>query len=409
MKTEIKKILEHFEKLRIKYQDRREYFQKVIDGFTRKSSQALRAKGLQLLDDSDRLSRELKNGLLVTAEGQVDAVVLEKKLKEFKKNYKELIELTKPMWRQWVEAVGIALVLALILRNFVFGLYHVPTGSAEKNILVGDRIWGNKMAYFFSEVKRGELVIFDNPTFDYDQEGSFKYYWQRYIGLPIPLLGLTGGPDNWVKRVIAVPGDIIEGRMEDGKTAVYRNGKKLDEPYVNTLPLIALRKTYGLIPLTHVGPFQIPSFLRYDTKIVNYTYDPSQSFEDQPYYTMTAEEVVRKIGSNQPELLMPFTATPDYRTYRNVDVFGPFKVPEGKYWVMGDSRKNSVDSRWWLFLDEKLVHGRASFVIYSVDSEEAFWLFDLIKHPIDFWTKHVRWNRFLSGLDGYKISNQPGE
>jgi len=71
---------------------------------------------------------------------------------------------------------------------------------------------------------------------------------------------------------------------------------------------------------------------------------------------------------------------------------------------MGDSRKNSVDSRWWLFLDEDFIHGRASFIIYSIDSQEAFWLFDLIKHPIDFWTKHVRWNRFFRGLNGHGVN-----
>ncbi len=409
MKPGIKAASQQFEAIKTKYLARREHFQKVINSLTSRSSKSTRMRGLQLLDDADKLMRELTNDLSITAEGQADPVLLQKKLVSFKKTYKELHELTKPVWRQWIEAIVVALVLAMVLRNFVFGLYHVPTGSAEKTILVGDRIWGNKMAYFFSNVKRGELVIFDNPTFDYERVGSFKYYWQRYIGLPIPFLGIGAGPDNWVKRVIAIPGDTIEGRMENGKTVVYRNGKRLDEEYVNMLPLIALHKSHGLIPLTNLGPIQIPGFLRYETKEVHYTYDPSQPFDQQPYYCMTPEEIIRRPDNNQPVLLYPFTPTPDYRTFRNVDVFGPFRIPEGKYWMMGDSRKNSVDSRTWLFLDERLIHGRASFVIYSVDSEEAFWLFDLIKHPIDFWTKHVRWNRLFKGLNGYTISNEPGK
>jgi hypothetical protein len=79
-------------------------------------------------------------------------------------------------------------------------------------------------------------------------------------------------------------------------------------------------------------------------------------------------------------------------------VFGPLTVPDGKYWMMGDSRKNSRDSRWWHFLDRERIHGRASFIIYSIDSEEAFWLFELIKHRINFWTKSIRFNRFFKIL-----------
>jgi hypothetical protein len=70
---------------------------------------------------------------------------------------------------------------------------------------------------------------------------------------------------------------------------------------------------------------------------------------------------------------------------------------------MGDNRKNSRDSRWWQFLDAEYIRSRASFVMWSIDSDEAFWFFDLIKHPIDFFTKHVRWNRFFKSLHTYQF------
>ena len=72
---------------------------------------------------------------------------------------------------------------------------------------------------------------------------------------------------------------------------------------------------------------------------------------------------------------------------------------------MGDSRRNSTDSRVWLFLDEDLIHGRASFIIYSIDSEEPFWLFELLRNPVRFFTKHVRFNRFFRSV----TSTQAGE
>lgn len=397
----MKTLLEKFEKLQAKYQAKRDYFKKVIDGFKTKQNLKLYQKGKQLLEEADTLIQELKSDFSLTAEGSAHKTILKLKIKSFQEAYKELHEMTKPVWRQWTEAIVIALVLALVLRNFIFGLYHVPTGSAEKNILVGDRICGNKMAYFFSPVKHSDLVIFDNPYFEYDRFSWLQYLWQRYVGFPIPILGLGTGPDNWVKRVIAVPGDVIEGRVEDGKTVVYRNGKKLDEPYVNALPLIRIRKYPGFIPFNHLGPIAVPQFLTYRTELRDYTYDPSKPYDQQPYYLMNEHDVVRRLDGKGPELSHAFSPTYDHRTGVCMDIFGPYVVPPGKYWVMGDSRKNSIDSRWWLFLDRSLVHGRASFIIYSIDSEEAFWIFELIKHPIDFWTKHVRWNRFFKGLNGY--------
>lgn len=337
-----------------------------------------------------------------------DLGVYKKRYKESKAALKELKEITKPMLRQWVEAIVIAFVLAFFVRNFIFGLYHVPTGSAEKNILVGDRIWGNKMAYFFGKPQCGDLVIFDNPKFDYQKTSGFGYWWQRYIGLPLPILGLGSGPDNWVKRVIAGPGDTIEGRLEDDKTVIYRNGKKLDEPYVNPYPLIKTKKTTGFFMGEHFGPFSIPSFLRYEEKIVHYTFVPGVALDEQPYYRLTEQEVIKNWATGEYDLSYAFTPSFDYSYagVRCVDNFGPFTLPEGKYWVMGDSRKNSQDSRYWLFLDEKLIHGRASFIIYSVDSEESLWLFELLKHPIDFWMKKIRYNRFFKSLHGYAVEEK---
>lgn len=411
----MKSLSQSFLKLSAVYLSKREKFKKALERMKRKGQFDLYQKASSLLEDAEQKLHELKGEFAVTADGRVSDS-LRAKYKAFRKTYKTLNEITKPEWQQWIEAVVVALFLAVILRNFIFGLYHVPTGSAEPNILVGDRIWGNKMAYYFGKVEHGELVIFDNPEFVYDTSNPIKHLWQKYVGFAIPLLGLSGGPDNWVKRVIAVPGDTLEGRVEDGKTVIYRNGLKLEEPYVNPYPLIRVRKDVGFIPFTHVGPLSIPSFLQKQNVERNYTYDPSKSFPEQPFYNMTEDEVVRKRSNNDLILAQAFSPTYmlaiDYgqsipsmgdqtEIVYTVDKFGPITVPDGKYWMMGDSRKNSRDSRYWGFLDKSLIHGRASFVIYSIDSEEAFWLFDLIKHPINFWTKHVRFNRFFKNLALY--------
>jgi len=325
-----------------------------------------------------------------------DYVRIRRLFRQMKKCYKELKGIAKPMWRQWFEAIIVAGTIAFFLRTYVFGLYHVPTGSAEPNILVGDRLYGNKLAYSLRSIKRGDLVIFDNPEFSYDRSSALQRWWQKYVG--IPFLGLKMGPDNWVKRVIAVPGDTIEGRMENGRTVLYRNGEKLDEVYVNPHPLLTLRKKVGFFDSYGVLGRILPAWLQKNERLVRYTYDVRLPLDQQPYYLMKPEEVVRHPKTGSP-LLLP-AGTPSYNMFgKNVDVFGPFVVPHGKYWMQGDSRLNSRDSRFWGFLDESLIQGKASFVIFSIDSEEVLWLFSLLKNPWYFFTKQIRWRRFFKRLN----------
>ncbi len=393
----MEKLRRSFEALCAKYLHRVSDFKEIIENWKTRGRISDYQKGQRLLDRAEECINQFRNNTAMDLKAKTTLY------SSLAASYKELGEITKPIWRQWTEAIVVAFVLAIFFRNFIFGLYHVPTGSAEPNILVGDRIWGNKMAYFFSKPHRGDLVIFDNPEFTYNQPSGLRYLWQRYVGLPVPLLGLGTGPDNWVKRVIAGPGDTIEGRLEDDKTVIYLNGKKLSEPYVNAYPLIRAIKDTGFFDGENFGPFPVPSFLRYTQKNVRYTFDPSLPLEQQPYYYLTDNEVMRKWNTGAYELDYAFTPSYSfgYSDQRCVDVFGPFTLPDGKYWMMGDSRKNSRDSRYWLYLDEKLIHGRASFVIYSVDSEEVSWIFDLLKHPIDFWRKHVRYSRFFKGLGAF--------
>lgn len=292
-----------------------------------------------------------------------------------------------------VAQVVILLLLLFAIRTFFFGFYQVPTGSMETTMLVGDRFFADKftpylrsgkrlIAGFWSEeaakkplFQRGSVITFNQPDYPYSKNWLMNL-WQRYVW----------GPSNWTKRIIGIPGDHVQGKIEDGKPVVYVNGKKLDEPYLNRYPLLAVWTARQCM---------LPSLIEPEADCLTYlSYDPSKSFDAQPFYRIDERNVVSH--PSVPTILKPGTPLDDYGFMgaggaKATDVFDVHLGPN-EYWVMGDNRLGSNDSRYWGPLDEKLIHGRILLRILSTDSSESWLLWDIIRHPIAFWSK-VRWSR----------------
>lgn len=263
--------------------------------------------------------------------------------------------------------VVILLLLVFLIRTFGFGLYQVPTGSMETTMLVGERFFADKLTPLFVPIKRGDIISFNNPNFDYS-DNFLKNLWQRYVW----------GPSNWTKRVIGIPGDHVQGFIEDGHPVVYRNGKKLDEPYLNKYPLIAV---WTQRPTVQAGKIFHHPRMNY------FSYDPEKAWNDQPFYNnINPVDIVDHLAIKK--VREPGTLLDD-----NVDVFD-VKLGENEYWVMGDNRLGSYDSRGWGILPGHLIHGKIKFCIWSLDSLGDWWIFDLLRHPVSFWS-NVRWNRCL--------------
>jgi len=271
------------------------------------------------------------------------------------------------------ESLIVIIPVAFVIRTIGFGLYQVPTGSMETTMLVGERFFADKLTPLFIPIKHGDIISFNDPIFDYS-DNPVKNLWQMY----------AWGPSNWTKRVIGVPGDHIKGVIEDGKPVVYRNGKKLDEPYLNKYPLIATYDPYKARTL----PFK--------------SYVPDVALDKQPFYILTPDEVRlgrRKAAQyGQPDMKYPGTVDQDVGMFgsRLGKPFDEFDVTLGsdEYWAMGDNRRGSSDSRAWGVLKRKFIHGKIIFRLYSIDSDEGWFIIDLLKHPIDFW-RRVRWGRCL--------------
>lgn len=144
----------------------------------------------------------------------------------------------------------------------------------------------------------------------------------------------AGQPErtNYVKRIVGAPGDTLY--MRDG--ILYRNGERADEPYAQ-----------------HSRPFEDP-------------YSPQ--FRWQRTYLV-------RDGKDRSE----------YRPTR--DNWGPIAVPGDRYFVMGDNRDNSEDSRYWGFVPVNAIKGRPLIIYYSYDRER------LVPFP---WLTEIRWDRLLN-------------
>ena len=256
-------------------------------------------------------------------------------------------------WRETLKIVVQALAIAIFVRVFFYQPFNIPSGSMKKTLLVGDYLFVSKLSYGYS-----------NYTFPHRVDLSMLgLSWINFPILPQKLFEgrLFGTPpkrgdvavfklprDNstdYIKRVIGLPGDEIQ--MRSG--VLYINGKE--------------------IPKKPVGSF----------------------------VTREDETGVRKIPVFEETL-------PEGRTYQVLDSEpnGPFdntdvfKVPAGHYFMMGDNRDNSLDSRapWNVgYVPFENFIGRAEVIFFSaaVDEPDALRL----TRPWT-WPSDIRWGRFFS-------------
>jgi signal peptidase I len=273
-------------------------------------------------------------------------------------------------FRQCFELLLVIFFVCLV-RTFIFGLYQVPTGSMETTMLVGERFFADKLTYFFRAPRQGEIIAFMQPTYHFSTN-PIKRFVERFIC----------GPENWTKRVIGCPSDHVQGKIEDGKAVIYLNGKKLDEPYLNKYPLITVR--------THGAHYVKKSF------------DASKPYDKQPFYHIEPDSLYADLFGT-PFLVYPHqvrhfnkAAYPGVHWGNGADEFDVHLGPN-EYWVMGDNRRGSHDSRYFGPIKQEDVFARISWLLFSIDTDESWVIVDLIKHPLAFWKK-IRFYRTLRPL-----------
>jgi signal peptidase I len=221
----------------------------------------------------------------------------------------------KSKFREYTEAIIIAIILALLIRTFIVQAFKIPSGSMKQTLLVGDQILVSKFLYgvkipftdirFFilRQPRRGDIIVFSFPqnkekeecrSFTQNVASRFGNVWSNKSLLYL----FKDDCRDFIKRVIGVGGDKIEIKNK----VVYVNNVALVEPYT--------------------------------------IYNSKSSGE----------------SAIEPR-----------------DNFGPVIIPRNKFLVLGDNRDNSHDGRFWGYVDMSEIKGRAFIIYWSWNSRNE-WL-----------------------------------
>lgn len=228
----------------------------------------------------------------------------------------------QPWWLDWTAGLFPVILVVFLLRSFLFEPFKIPSGSMIPTLLINDLILVNKFHYGV-RLPVINMKVLDNHSPQHGDVMVFRYP-------PKPSL-------DYIKRVVGVPGDEV----------AYLN-KKLT---INGKPL----------PKTSLPDFFDEDSLRYAKQFEEINGDRKYRLlndDDRPAFIPGADD-------------FPFKENCRYSSEGVV-----CKVPEGHYFMMGDNRDNSLDSRYWGFVPEKNIVGKAFFVWMNFGNLKRIGSFD---------------------------------
>ena len=127
---------------------------------------------------------------------------------------------------EWVVVLAGALLIAVVIKTFLFQAFYIPSDSMEPTLKVGDRVLVNKLSYRLHDVHDGDIVVFDRPSTTGQTVGGCD---GNQVTIPPSASFATEEVHDLIKRVIATEGQTVEQRGGQ----IYVNGQVLDEPYVH--------------------------------------------------------------------------------------------------------------------------------------------------------------------------------
>ena len=235
---------------------------------------------------------------------------------------------------EFIKTIFYAVIIAIIFRSLLFEPYNIPSGSMLPNLLIGDYLFVSKFSYGYSRFSFpfGVVPLPENRVFAAEPERGDVIVFKLPSNTSI----------NYIKRVIGLPGDRLQ--MKDRK--LFLNGHLVNQ------------YNDGKFKLVHNNQYE--QFLdKYKEKL-----DNGRSYS------------ILNLNDFQP-----------------LDNTKEFIVPDSHYYMMGDNRDNSLDSRangGWFVPFENLV-GKGNFIFFSISGDTRFWQFWR-------WPLNIRYNRIFKKI-----------
>ena len=225
----------------------------------------------------------------------------------------------KMYWKGWGYSIFVALIIATSFKSAIADWNIVPTGSMKPTIVEGDRIFINKLAYDL----KIPYTTWHIAEWGAPQRGDIVVFYSPADGKRL------------VKRVVGLPGDSLEMHNDrliiNGRNLTYESCEPMDNTTDNGSPWGRIGNNYRFI----------------------------ENLD----------------GVRHPIMIIP--QRPALRS------FGPVTIPKGKYFMMGDNRDNSADSRYFGFVGRNQVVGQALEIVISLDINHNY---------------QPRWERFFTEL-----------
>jgi len=272
--------------------------------------------------------------------------------------------------RDYAKILAITLLVALFLKFLVIEAFRIPTASMENTLYIGDFVLVNKFIYGaktpaylpftqtpvpfmtlpgLTDPARGDIIIFESPVWKDDPSSTIVYYVKRCVGLPGDTLRI-------VDQVLSVNGSILPMPSNaKNEKWIPPSGRHADPRiYPKGAPFTA----------ENYGPVIVP----WSGRVVEL------SIETIDEWRTPVEREGHMLRVENDSVLIDGIPSESYT------------VEKDYYFMMGDNRRNSLDSRFWGFVPEDLIIGKAMIV---------YWSWDELGKQVSLadWFHAIRWDR----------------
>lgn len=315
--------------------------------------------------------------------------------------------------KEWFKAITIALITVIVIRVFVFEVFTIPTSSMEKTLLPGDLILVNKLSYgakvpytrfklpALTSIARNDVIVFFYPIENKDCIDDKSYYIKRCVGLPGDTLELINKVLYINKKEQQLPPfaqfnyQVLSKELHQDTLTKYNitEGGKVEHTDLWQLTMTdSIKNIVAKIPQTlSIKSLNIPPNAYADYIFPYHSFYP-WNIDNFGEVVIPKKDVTVKLDSNSIHLYQQIIevyeenelTTLENKFIVNGDTTNEYTFKMDYYFVMGDNRHNSSDSRFWGFLPENHVVGKAKTILFSMEKSET--------------NNKIRWKRIFESI-----------